>query len=268
MRFEYAVRCDVGLRRRNNEDNFYLDGQFLKLDEMDRGAALCGIKPCGAGAVCVFAVFDGMGGESHGELASLAAAAHLANMADELPMLDTAAARSGWLHRYVESANRVIRERGGEQRKRTGTTLALALLYNEKACIANIGDSRVYLLRGGRLRRLSRDHTLAAFLVERGDLSARKARRDPRRNALTKHLGQREIEPVPTPYEHPELELRPGDRLLLCSDGLTEMLPDRKITKLLKKAKSPDNAAEALLRAALDAGGRDNVTVLTVFCRD
>ena len=262
MRFDYALRCHVGLQRRNNEDNFYLDGRFMQLEEMDGGAALQG-----GGPSCTLAVFDGMGGESHGELAAMAAAAHLAHMAGELDGLDTAAARADWLARYVESANRVVRERGGgPARTRAGTTFALALLYGGKALVANIGDSRIYLLRGGRLRRLSRDHTLAAFLIERGDLSPRKARRDPRRNALTKHLGQREIEPVPTPYVHPELELRPGDRLLLCSDGLTDMLAERKIARLLRRAPDPDAAAETLLHAALEAGGRDNVTILPVFC--
>ncbi len=211
-------------------------------------------------AVCVsprlVAVADGVGGAAAGEVASgLAARKMLALAGRRLEQgleLELSAA--------VADANDVIEfvisydpELAG-----MGTTLTAVALSNDgDYLIANVGDSRTYLLRDGRLRRLTRDHSMVQMLIDRGALSEEEARSHPRRSIVLEALDgvKRELPPVQ------RLEARLGDRLLLCSDGVSDYLPDELIARTVAITDA-DAAARELARLALVHGGRDNVTAV------
>jgi protein phosphatase len=142
----------------------------------------------------------------------------------------------------------------------SGSTLVLALVRDGRAVLTHLGDSRIYLLRQGQLRRLTRDHSLVEEMVDQGVLTAAEAARRRSNGGPTRFLGM---------WGEPEpgvqwLDLAGGDRLLLCSDGLTEMLPDEELHAILSRAADADEACTRLVAAANAAGGNDNVTALVM----
>ena len=247
-----AAATDVGKVREKNEDNFYLCGKMrdgneseptLLRDDTRRDAYL-------------YAVCDGMGGELCGELASEIAVTALDGFKDDF---DERA------EEYFEYANelvcREIRRQGG----RMGTTFAGLWIKDEKARAYNAGDSRIYLLRGGHLMQLSEDHTQAQLMYKQGLISKEEVKTHPFRNRLTQHIGifPQELELVP--HAVVNIPLQAGDRFLLCSDGLTDMLTEEEIRSLMSEGDTPTAIAGSLLRSALENGGRDNVTVIAVL---
>jgi PPM family protein phosphatase len=140
-----------------------------------------------------------------------------------------------------------------------GTTLTMAFAVNRSLLVAHAGDSRCYLLSGGELRQLTQDHTLVAEMVRQGALSPAEASRHPYRHVITNVLGGTEPGVL---VEMHKLDLEAGDVVLLCSDGLTEMLPDDRIAAVLQEEKEPRPACERLVAEANDRGGEDNVTVI------
>jgi protein phosphatase len=140
-----------------------------------------------------------------------------------------------------------------------GTTLTLAYVVGSMLYIAHVGDSRLYVLRDGRLRQVTRDHTLVAEMVAKGVIDEATAAHHNLRNVITNTVGgnDRGVQ-----VELRRVELHPGDVLLLCSDGLTEMVDDDDIAKLLQDHPEPEAATQALVEAANEAGGRDNVTAV------
>lgn len=140
-----------------------------------------------------------------------------------------------------------------------GTTLTLAFAVDWKMLIAHAGDSRCYLLSGGELRQLTQDHTVAAELVRQGVLSPEKASRHPARHLVTNVLGGHEPGVL---VEMHKLDLEAGDVLLLCSDGLTGMVPDDRLAAILQEEREPRRACERLVAEANRLGGKDNITVL------
>ena len=206
----------------------------------------------------IFVLADGMGGHRGGEVASAEAVAGVLSSFDDRT-------RAG-LARAVDRANQAVfgRAAGDVDLFGMGTTLcALALVRGEGVdalAVANVGDSRVYRYGDGRLTQISDDHSLVADLVRAGDLTEEEAARHPQRNILTRALG---IEPALS-VDTWELPALAGDRYLLCSDGLFNELSDDRITGLLEGDNNPELTAAALVRAAVDAGGHDNVTALVV----
>jgi protein phosphatase len=208
----------------------------------------------------LYAVLDGMGGANAGDVASQLAR-------------DTI--RDFVLHRRVTLAPRALIEAaiaagsaavfGEAQRHRErhgmGTTVVACLVIDpQHVVIAHVGDSRAYLLRDGRLQALTRDHTIVEELVERGVLSAEEAERHPHKNVLSRNLGAK----PETRVDGLELELRPGDRLLLCSDGLYGYASAEAIQYLLGSGDAPQHVARDLIELALRGGGGDNVTTLVI----
>ncbi len=241
--------------RPDNEDNYYLDGAFLPEGEEDAAPRAAGLRSKG-----VLAVFDGMGGEQAGEYASFTAADLLARKRGELlGVRDQEAFRSA-VRAYVREVNGRLRRRGEELQATVGAAMTLLLLRGREALICNLGDCRIYCLRKGRLSLLTRDHTLAAFLQRRGDLTPEEARKDPRRHALMRHMGSDQGGDALDPYFR-RMELEAGDRFLLCSDGVSGSLEEADLIRLLGKG-SPAAAAKALTEAAIRTGSRDNLTVL------
>ncbi|MBE3034485.1 MAG: Stp1/IreP family PP2C-type Ser/Thr phosphatase, partial [Actinobacteria bacterium] len=217
---------DIGLHRKTNEDTFVV-------------------------APPLFAVCDGMGGAQAGEVASgLAAETLAAAVADGRPLLTAA-----------EQANAAVFQRANDDIEHTGmgTTLTAVVLAGDTGHFVHIGDSRAYLLRDGALEQLSDDHSLVGEMVRDGRLSEEEAASHPHRSILSRALG---TEPLARIDEF-EVDLRAGDVLLLCSDGLSGTVPAEAIRKALGRA-DPDDAAAKLIAEARKHGGPDNITAVVL----
>jgi len=230
LRFRSAGRSHVGLVRDTNEDAGFA-GPYLQL-------------------VC-----DGVGGAAAGEVA----AATTAYVVGALAALRTGEPPSRVLESAVVAANEQLRlgTAADESRRGMSTTLTALLTDGHSCAIAHVGDSRAYLLRDGELVALTRDHTLVQQLLDDGLLEPQDAMGHPRRNVVLRVL---DAEGAPD-ADITLVDLRPGDRLLTCSDGLTDLVEESRIAQLLDTGE-PQAAADALVEAALGAGGRDNVTCL------
>ena len=233
---------NAGKVRKNNEDS------FLAGDGKDEA---------------LFAVADGIGGFEAGEVASRIAIGVL----EELEP-------GGSLEEAVREANRriLVAARRDEKLSGMGTTIVAARFSvkdggandsGASAEISHVGDSRAYLLRGGELAPVTEDHSLVAELVRSGDLTRAQASEHPQKNLITRALGAEDEVQVDTAVLPIELD----DRILLCSDGLTDMVPEARVGELLVDP-SPEGAARTLVKAALDAGGADNVTVVVVDVKE
>lgn len=226
----FGSRTDVGHVRDHNEDSLIV------------------VPP-------LFAVADGMGGHEAGEVASELTIKTLSELAPDHP--DAQA-----LERAVEAANlNVLRAPSdGIGREGMGTTLTAAMIEGERLLIAQVGDSRAYLLHQGELQQLTRDHSLMMDLIEAGQITPEQARVHPNRSVITRAIGS---DPNMKPDIY-ELNISSGDRLLLCSDGLSTMLEDDEIQSIMRHTPDPQQCASNLVDAALQAGGYDNVTVVVV----
>ena len=206
------------------------------------------IDPTGA----LWAVADGMGGYGNGALAADITIAALSGLPPDTPPAGLVSA--------LEAANAEVRRRAAAGLGQMGATVVAALVAGAAASIAWVGDSRAYRLTGGRLARLTRDHSLVQELVDRGALDPAAAETDPRAHIVTRAIGAEdrlEVALTATP-------LTPGDRLLLCSDGLGKCLADAEIAALVAAETAPEAACAALLAAALERGAPDNVSVIVV----
>jgi serine/threonine protein phosphatase PrpC len=233
-----------------NEDN------ILALQEIDTGEG--GAKPAG-----LFIVADGMGGHARGREASRIA---VDTIEAYLPprLIETQwkgeTAQLNLLTESVKQANAAICLWNQANSHMGGSTITALLIVNDRAFVANIGDSRTYLYRGSEgLRQISQDHSIVARLVEAGTISPEEIYTHPKRNQIYRSLGDKEDVEVDTFT----VELQERDRLLLCSDGLWEMVHDRDIECLFAQA-AIEQASSTLLQAALNNGGADNVSVITV----
>lgn len=250
MKVSAAGLTDVGRQRQVNEDHFLLDVQ--------RG---------------LYVVADGVGGHKGGAKASRLAVTvveaylsrHVVEGIAGLPReLDRRHEARGMLVDAVEAANRAILQAAAssEELERMGCTLLVALVSGNKLYAIHVGDSRAYRFRGRKLEALTIDHSRVALLVARGDLTVEQARLHPMRNLITKAVGLHEhVEP-----DFTAVSLRPGDWLVLCSDGLWEMLSDARIAQIVSGGKNPQQVVNALVSAANRAGGRDNITSIAIRC--
>jgi PPM family protein phosphatase len=203
----------------------------------------------------LYAVADGMGGHRAGEIASRVAIEEL--LAGAPGRADAKA-----LARAVRAANRAVIESAEKSRTRTGmgTTLTAAMVDGLHVAIAHVGDSRAYLLHAGTLERITEDHSMVADLVRQGSITEQDARFHPQRSVITRALGS-DANMVADIYE---VDAEPGDRLLLCTDGLTGMLEDGYIAEILSTEREPEAAVAKLIEAANRAGGYDNITAVVV----
>lgn len=253
MKIECSIVSDVGMFRHNNEDNFYLNG-FVREDVNENRIEYnaCYEKKCVLGAV-----FDGMGGEENGELASLEAARIL----HKYQKTNFTQIRSS----YITEANEKVCSRMKEiENGRMGSTLAIAMLQKGKMSFCNVGDSPIYIFRDGSLQQLSIDHNEAQSLYDMGLISRKELRTSTRKNCLTQHLGIFEDEMIIEPYFRENIPLKENDYILLCSDGLTDMVEEEEIEIILGNSENVYQTAEILVNTALENGGKDNVTVLLI----
>jgi serine/threonine protein phosphatase PrpC len=240
MRLVFAAATDVGRMRKNNEDSYL-------------------------SAEPVAAVADGMGGHSAGEVASAIAIEELAALGERGPWENETAATDD-LKQAILRANRRIRGMAASDRKLNGmgTTLVALLQDGDMVHVANVGDSRGYLLRQGELSQVTVDHSLVQELVDDGRLSPKDAERHPQRSVITRALG---IDPE-VEFDLFTYKLQVGDRLLLCSDGLSDVVEPTQIRNVLLRVRSPQKAARQLITVANEQGGPDNITVIVVDAVD
>ncbi len=206
----------------------------------------------------LFAVADGMGGHAAGEVASGVAADTLRELLARPRAGDEDA--KDLLAEAIEEASRRITARSDEnpEFRHMGTTVVAALVDGRRVSVAHVGDSRAYLVRGGAISQLTSDHSFVNELVRLGMLSPEQAARDPRRNVVTRALGSG----APVSPDIWQGDVQAGDRLLLCSDGLTTMVPDDQILAVLSSGDGLEQGCSSLIEAANAAGGEDNITVV------
>lgn len=230
----WGARSDVGLVRGHNEDSFLMRAPL-------------------------FAVSDGMGGHAAGEVASSIAVEAIAEKGP-------GTADDVLLGAAVEAANKAVIKgaEDGVGKPGMGCTASAVLIEKDRMAVAHVGDSRVYVLHHGTLVRITHDHSYVEELVDSGQITADEARTHPSRSIITRALGS-----DPDMYaDHFTLEVSEGDRVILCSDGLSSMVPDDQIESLAVSSATPQQAADNLVAAALTAGGSDNVTVVVVDVLD
>ncbi|MBW4472655.1 MAG: serine/threonine-protein phosphatase [Stenomitos rutilans HA7619-LM2] len=237
MKRFFTGLTDVGLLRSVNQDAYYIDanGRF-------------------------FIVADGMGGHAGGQEAS-----RLATQAIQTHLTDhweTAESSRSLLEGAFFKANQAILadQRSHPERSDMGTTAVVVVFRDEQVWCAHTGDSRLYRLRGAKLDQITEDHTWVARAMKVGELTPDQARVHPWRHVLAQCLGREDLHQI----EVQSLAVQGGDRLLLCSDGLTEEVSDQLIASHLKSIRACERAAIALIDAAKNHGGRDNITVVIV----
>jgi protein phosphatase len=228
MRIVVGATTDIGQVREGNEDSFLVDDPL-------------------------YAVADGMGGHRGGEVASNLALQTVQRLFD---------ANEGTLTEQVEEANRAVFARSQEDRAVAGmgTTLTAVLVNDAEVRLAHVGDSRAYLFRDGQLQPLTEDHTLVRRMVIEGEITEAEAEHHPHRSILTRALGVDGDVQV----DEGVITMQDGDRLLLCTDGLTGMVSDEQILSVLAEVKDPQEAVDRLVRAANHAGGIDNITAVII----
>jgi serine/threonine protein phosphatase PrpC len=235
---DHAARTDTGRARSANEDSYWVHSPL-------------------------FVLADGMGGAQAGEVASQAA---VGVFSDQGGLPDGPGSYEERLAALVAQANgRVYSQaQSDEQFAGMGTTLTVAYVGEDDLAIAHVGDSRFYVLRDGTLEQLTEDHSLVGELVRRGQISAEEAEDHPQRSIITRALGiEGEVA-----VDHFSWPVRDGDVFLLCSDGLTGMVSDARVAEILAQAPSLAVAAQQLVAAANEAGGRDNITVVLFRVED
>ena len=247
MQIAFGVRSDVGLVRTNNEDHFAVDPNLN-----------------------LFILCDGMGGQAAGEVASRMGVDLILehfregsqNPRNGLdgPYREEFSAQTNRLLSGIRISNRAIYEaaNGSSATSGMGSTVVAVQISGNVMSVAHVGDSRVYLFRNGELRQLTEDHSLVREQVRQGLISAEEAERSELANVILRALG---AEPTVV-ADLDELWVGAKDQLLLCSDGLTRMVPDAEIAKVLAADQTPQEAADRLVETANENGGEDNTTVI------
>ena len=235
MDLSSAAGTNVGLVRPQNEDSYHC-------------------------AHPLYVVADGLGGHAAGEVASALVVERLreVKIAEDWSVEQA----QQQLAEAVRDANRRIHQSSTEdpQRAGMGTTVTAAVAVGDTMCFAHVGDSRGYLFRDGTLERVTEDHTPVQRAVRAGVISADEALRHPSRHVLAQAVGL----DVDVDVDTPTVEMRSGDRIMLCTDGLTDPVPDVELQRLLAGFDSPRAAVDGLIKAALNGGGPDNVTLIVV----
>jgi len=228
MNVRVGAATDIGQVREGNEDSYLV------------------VAP-------LYAVADGMGGHRGGEVASSLALETVQQLFER---------QEGSLADQVSRANRAVYDRSQSDRSVSGmgTTLTAALIDENKVHLVHVGDSRAYLVRDGALTQLTEDHTLVHRMVLEGEITPEEAETHPHRSILTRALGVDESVQV----DEGDVQVESGDRLLLCTDGLTGMVPEGQIQEILRDAADPQEAVDRLVKVANRAGGIDNITAVVL----
>jgi len=237
MKLVFAGNTDVGCVRSANQDSYCIDieGRF-------------------------FIVADGMGGHAGGEVASRIAVDVIKSYLEA--KWDQQLSPQELLQSAIDLANDAILkdQEANPMRREMGTTVVVVIFVDDQPWYCHIGDSRLYLLRDAALNQISEDHTWIAKAIQSGTVDAEEARSHPWRHMLMQCLGREDIDKI----KAVKIDFQPSDRLLVCSDGLTEELSNTYIADQLKVTNSCEQAAINLVNAAIDHGGKDNITVVII----
>jgi serine/threonine protein phosphatase PrpC len=254
IEFRVGRRSDVGVVRPHNEDS------LLSLDLVWNNLSVS--RPVG-----VFVVADGMGGHAGGEVASGLALQAMARSAVQDLLVPTTSGNSSsipdyteWMKGAILAVNTAVYERVKASRTDMGTTIVAALMVGDTAYLGHVGDSRAYLVNTQEIRQITTDHSLVERLVATGQITREEARTHDQRNVVYRTIGDKRTIEVDTN----QISLHPGDRLLLCSDGLSGMIEDATIQRIVLTQPSAQAACDELVRAANLAGGEDNISVIIV----
>lgn len=230
-----SALSDVGLVRKNNEDSFFVCAPHL------------------------FIVADGMGGHKAGEVASRMAIAAVREYVLDNAVKEKAA---DLLKEAIREANRRVFEEAGSRKgcQGMGTTVSAAYIQNNKVYWGHVGDSRIYLIRAGTGQLLTEDHSFVWQLMKKGELSEEEANSHPRRNMLIRAVGTAPEAEI----DVGETALLPGDQVILCTDGLSNLLSGEEIADVVIHSTDPDETVKLLINLAKDRGGFDNITVILI----
>lgn len=237
---KFAELTDPGVLRSVNQDSYYSDPDNR-----------------------YFIVADGMGGHAGGQEASSIATQAIKDYLND-HWNNSSIPTTELLKNALEQANKSILndQTSHPERGDMGTTVVMIAFREGKNWSAHIGDSRLYCFHQGKMLQITEDHTWVGRAMRSGDLTPEQAKTHPWRHVLSQCLGRRDLHH----YDINSFEIEPGDVLLLCSDGLTEEVPDDLIQDYLKNNPDPQDCVKALIQAAKDAGGSDNITVILVYC--
>ncbi len=238
MKRQFIGLTDTGVVRTANQDNYFVD------DELGR----------------FFIVADGMGGHAGGQEASKIATEIIYAYLQQ--HWDSSLDSQILLKEAVEKANvSIIKDqRSNPARSDMGTTVVVLMFRDEKPLCAHVGDSRLYRWRGSQLEQITEDHTWVGMALKKGEINAEQAKFHPWRHVLSQCLGREDLQHI----DIQQFEVRAGDRLLICSDGLTEEVTDEQIETALANLTTCQETAQELIDAAKAAGGSDNITVVIV----
>ena len=246
MNTSFSGLSDIGWIRKKNEDSWYADNNSG-----------------------LFIIADGMGGHHGGEVASGLVVEHLPEILKKYPLMsevEFSEESTDHLQAALSELNTLIYLQGLAQPGHAGmgATAVVLLIRDHKAIVGHLGDSRQYLFRNGRLVQVTHDHSITQYLIDLGKITQSEANHHATSGQIMQILGKKE-EPFP---DIMLLNLEKGDRLLMCSDGLNGMIDDQQISHLLSGQRGPEAACEALVKAAKNAGGKDNVTTLVIDIND
>ena len=240
--FRWGAATHIGMERQENQDSFFADPE-----------------------PALFLVSDGMGGHRGGAIASEIVAEDLPVMIENaLDKLKVGTPRTVrvLLNKLIAEQSKQVQLEGTSETgfRDMGATLVIVLLRKGRCFVANIGDSRAYRLRKGRMLQLTRDHSVISELIEKGRIEPEQAADHDAQGQITRYIGMEE-----KARSHVRsFILKKDDRLLLCTDGLTDMVTDKEIAAILKAERDPQDACESLIAAANKAGGHDNITTLVI----
>lgn len=239
MKRHFIGLTDTGVVRTANQDNYFVDEKLGRF----------------------FIVADGMGGHAGGQEASRIATEIIRNYLEQ-HWEDNSISSPELLKEAVEKANLGIVEdqRSHPERRDMGTTVVVLIFRDEQPWCAHVGDSRLYRLRSSNLEQITDDHTWVGMALKKGEIDAEQAKFHPWRHVLSQCLGREDLQHI----DIQEFEIQSGDRLLICSDGLTEEVADEQIETALSNLESPKTTAQQLIESAKSAGGSDNITVVIV----
>ena len=224
----YAVETDAGKIRDNNEDYAYAKGNVL-------------------------IVADGMGGHNAGEVASrMAVDTAVAVLNDDIRNIKEE------IENAIDKANEKVYSMATGERNGMGTTMDICVYSEGRMFLGHVGDSRVYIIRDDKAIKITRDHSYVEMLLSKGEITKEEAENYPMKHMITRAVG---VEAT-VECDFYEFEVKKNDKLLMCTDGLTNMVSDEIIAKIITEAENPQVAAMKLVSAANDAGGKDNITVI------
>ena len=265
LKINAAVYSNIG-HRKNNEDNFFFNGLYMEREQMNGGGHTHAES---SDDFQMYAVCDGMGGIEFGEEASLMAVKALKKYKDECEQPDNSENLSRMIGRLSADIDQISLSKGMKSGS-CGSTIAMVMFKDWYFRTLHVGDSRVYRLRSGKLERITKDDSEVQALVDRGMLTQQEAWSHPRKNVITRHLGMPMREGAKLrPHISPRMDLKAGDRYVICSDGLCDAVYDTGIAAIVNQTESPEDIAGQLVRTALSESVRnriasDNITVIVL----